>query len=168
MQSNAFRKYTKFIITNKLVKQDKIESKYKYIKLAEKWSKTNFKVTSLQKFSLHRVTTFLSQIFVRNLWKNKFLSNLSSNLEPLHTLSYQTNRADFADSFLVGLLVLGPAEGTVLFLLPSVDGLVGRRTNVERVELVVLQLVLVRWGLVACLKKNQNRFRKDKWKLGWI
>ena len=88
---------------------------------------------------------------------SEILSNLSSNLEPLHALSYQTNRADFAYSFLVGLLVLGPAEGTVLFLLPSVDGLVGRRTNVERVELVVLQLVLVRWGLVACLKKNQNR-----------
>ena len=109
---------------------------------------------------------FIAIFCPKSLRKTKYLSNLSSNLEPLHTLSYQTNRADFADSFLVGLLVLGPAEGTVLFLLPSVDGLVGRRTNVERVELVVLQLVLVRWGLVACLKKNQNRFRKDKWKLG--
>ena len=63
------------------------------------------------------------------------------------------------NAVLVGLLVLGLAERAVLLLLAAVDGLVGGGADVERVELVIFELELICWGLVACLKKPKCVFR---------
>lgn len=53
------------------------------------------------------------------------------------------------------LLVLGLTERAIFFLLPSIDGLVASGADVERVELVVLELVLVCRGLVTRLQIKQ-------------
>ena len=76
----------------------------------------------------------------------------------MDALADKADLADLTDAVLVGLLVLGLAEGAVLLLLTAVDGLVGGGADVERVELVIFELELICRGLVASLKQPKVNF----------
>jgi hypothetical protein len=53
-------------------------------------------------------------------------------------------------------MILGLTKWTVFFFLSSVDRLVGGGADVERIEFVVLQLVLISGGFIASLKLSRG------------
>ena len=82
-----------------------------------------------------------------------WLANFSSNLQSLHGLSDQAHLANFAHLVFVALLIFGYAEGAIFFLLSTVNGSEGGRTDVERIKFVILELMFVSRCFVTGLKK---------------
>ena len=81
------------------------------------------------------------------------LFNFSSDFQPLAILSNKTNLADsLANLVLIGLLVFSVAKRTVFFFLSAVNRCECSGTDVEGIELVVIQLMFVRGSFIACLK----------------